>query len=152
MLFHTLLLLHVLAVILWVGGMLFTHFMLRPAMSMLEPEQRLCLWRQIFKRFFAWVWIAIIILLITGVWLIVLYGGMAKVHVSTHIMLSSGSLMILLFSYLFFMPYRHFRQAIDIQNFSAAGSQLNRIRVIVLINLILGLITTLIAILGKYLF
>ncbi|EFK95682.1 membrane protein [sediment metagenome] len=33
--------LHVLAVVLWVGGMAFAHFFLRPALATLEPPHRL---------------------------------------------------------------------------------------------------------------
>ncbi len=151
MLFSLLLTLHVLAVIVWIGGMFFTHNMLRPAAMLLEPPQRLLLWRQVFKRFFAWVWISIIALLVTGIALILLYGGMSNVHWSVHAMLMTGLIMIALFSYLFFVPYRHFRQAVDIQDFSVAAEQLIQIRFIVTINLVLGLITTAIASGGKYL-
>ncbi|WP_353572362.1 CopD family protein [Candidatus Albibeggiatoa sp. nov. BB20] len=142
--------LHVLAVVIWIGGMFFAHNMLRPAAMSLEPPQRLLLWRQVFKRFFAWVWIAIIVLLITGIGLIVLFGGMGHVRWPVHLMLTTGLLMIGLFSYLFFAPYRQFRQAINIQNYPAAAEQLARIRFIVTTNLALGLITTLIATAGKY--
>lgn len=151
MLIGLLLTLHVLAVVIWIGGMFFAHNMLRPAAMLLEPRQRLPLWRQVFKRFFAWVWISIIILLITGIILIVLYGGMGSVHWSVHAMLTVGLIMIGLFSYLFFVPYRQFRQAIDIQDFPVAGEQLVRIRFIVTVNLMLGLITTIIATGSKYL-
>lgn len=151
MLVGLLITLHVLAVVIWIGGMFFAHNMLRPAAMSLEPPQRLPLWRQVFKRFFAWVWVSIIVLLVTGVGLIVLYGGMGNVHWSVHVMLTIGLLMIGLFSYLFFVPYRQFRQAINIQDFPAAGEQLARIRLIVTINLVLGLVTTAIASGGKYL-
>ncbi|MCV6637284.1 CopD family protein [Candidatus Albibeggiatoa sp. nov. NOAA] len=151
MLVGLLLTLHVLAVVIWIGGMFFAHNMLRPAAMLLEPPQRLTLWRQVFKRFFAWVWISIIVLLASGVGLIVLYGGMGNVHWSVHAMLTVGIIMIALFSYLFFAPYRQFRQSINIQDFPAAGEQLAKIRFIVTINLVLGLITTVIAAIGKYL-
>ncbi|KAG1694742.1 Bifunctional purine biosynthesis protein PurH [Nymphon striatum] len=45
--------LHVLAVVIWVGGMFFAHQALRPAaVSTLEPPLRLQLWVATFKRFF----------------------------------------------------------------------------------------------------
>ncbi|MEK7989403.1 MAG: CopD family protein [Thiotrichaceae bacterium] len=142
--------LHVLAIVIWVGGMFFAHNMLRPAVMLLEPPQRLSLWRQVFKRFFAWVWVSIIVLLTTGIGLIVLYGGMGSVHWSVHVMLTMGLVMIGLFSYLFFVPYRQFRQAVNIQNFPLAGEQLARMRFIITTNLSLGLMTTIIATGGKY--
>ena len=61
------LLLHVLAAVVWVGGMFFAYAALRPvAVSQLEPPLRLALWAGVFSKFFPWVFVAIAILLITG--------------------------------------------------------------------------------------
>jgi len=50
-------LIHLLAVLIWVGGMFFTHLVLRPAaVETLEPPQRLKLLDAVFRRFFNWVW------------------------------------------------------------------------------------------------
>ena len=72
--------LHLLAAIIWVGGMFFAYMALRPvAGSLLEPPVRLKLWTQVFSRFFPWVWLTVLVLLITGLWMIFgVYGGMAK--------------------------------------------------------------------------
>ena len=40
MIFAALKLAHVLAVVVWIGGMVFAHFFLRPAALKLEPPQR----------------------------------------------------------------------------------------------------------------
>ena len=40
MLYATLKLLHVLSIVVWVGGMVFAHFFLRPAAMELPPPQR----------------------------------------------------------------------------------------------------------------
>ena len=62
--------LHVLAIVVWVGGMFFAHQALRPAaVSTLEPPLRLQLWVATFKRFFPWVWVCVIIVLATGLWM-----------------------------------------------------------------------------------
>ena len=46
-------LLHLLAVLLWVGGMFFAHFILRPAaVEALEAPQRLKLMDAVLRRFF----------------------------------------------------------------------------------------------------
>ena len=51
---------HILAVLVWVGGMFFAYVILRPsAVITLQPPERLCLWDAVFKRFFGWVWVAI---------------------------------------------------------------------------------------------
>ena len=60
------LVLHLLAAIGWVGGMLFAHVALRPSAMALEPPVRLALWQRVFSRFFPLVWLCVITLLVTG--------------------------------------------------------------------------------------
>ena len=55
--------LHVLAAVVWVGGMFFAYVVLRPAVGDIEPaSERLKLWARVFPRFFAWVWAVVIVL------------------------------------------------------------------------------------------
>ncbi|MEJ2181584.1 MAG: hypothetical protein P8Y28_14415, partial [Gammaproteobacteria bacterium] len=62
---------HMLASIIWVGGMFFAYMFLRPvAAEMLEPPVRLQLWSAVFARFFKWVWPIVILLPATGYWMI----------------------------------------------------------------------------------
>jgi len=52
-------LVHVLATVVWVGGMFFAHQCLRPVVrAQLEGPQRLRLWNGVFGRFFPWVWLS----------------------------------------------------------------------------------------------
>ena len=61
------LLLHVLSVVVWVGGMFVAYLAVRPAaVETLEAPQRLRLWAAIFARFFRWVWLAVVLILGTG--------------------------------------------------------------------------------------
>ena len=63
--------LHVLAAVIWVGGMFFAYMALRPvAAKLLEPAVRLSLWARSLSRFFFWVWLAVIIIPVTGYWMI----------------------------------------------------------------------------------
>ena len=74
-------LIHLLAALVWVGGMFFAYVVLRPvAVEVLEPPQRLRLWEGVFRRFFVWVWVAVAILLGSGSYLIVQLGGFAHVN------------------------------------------------------------------------
>lgn len=145
--------LHLLAAIIWVGGMFFAYMVLRPvAATLLAPPQRLPLWSQAFTRFFRWVWAAIIILPLTGLWMIFMeFGGMKNTGGHVHLMLTLGIVMILLFLHLFFAPYRKLNKALAAGNLPLAGEQLNRIRRLVGINLILGLITAITAGAGRFL-
>lgn len=145
--------LHVLAAVIWVGGMFFAHQVLRPvAATQLEPPARLTQWVGIFDRFFVWVWVAVILLLTTGFWMVFgLFGGMSHVGVHIHIMLALGLLMTGLYSYVYFIPYPALKHAVIEQRFSDGAKALATIRIIVGTNLSLGLITIAVAAGGRYL-
>jgi uncharacterized membrane protein len=144
--------LHVLASVIWVGGMFFAYMFLRPvAATLLEPPLRLPLWLQTFGRFFPWVWASIIVLLGTGYWMVfAFFGGMKGIGLHVHIMQGLGILMMLLFFHVFFAPYRRMRQALDANDLPEAGRRLNQIRFVVGTNLILGLIVMAVAASGRY--
>ncbi|PCH61200.1 MAG: hypothetical protein COC05_01945 [Gammaproteobacteria bacterium] len=145
--------LHLLAAVVWVGGMFFAYVVLRPvAANLLEPPLRLTLWTQVFKRFFPWVWMAIIILLGTGFWMaFAVFGGMAKIGLHVHLMIALGVVMILLFMHAYFGPFRRLQEALVINDMPAGATKLNQIRKLIAINLILGLLVTIIATGGRYL-
>ncbi len=144
-------LLHLLAALIWVGGMFFAFMVLRPvAGSMLEPPVRQTLWLHVFKRFFPWVWLSILILLGTGIGMIVLMGGMAEVGTYVHIMLTLGIIMMLIFLHIFFAPFRRMRLAVADNNWEEGGRRLNQIRLFIQINLIIGISMITATVLGKY--
>jgi len=145
--------LHILSAVLWVGGMFFAYQVLRPvAAQQFEPPQRLKLWTQVFRRFFPWVWVSVILLPISGYWLAFrLYGGMNAVGLHIHIMQGLGWLMILLFMHLYFSPFRRLKEAVITEQWPEAGKRLNQIRQIVGINLLLGILVITIAAGGRYL-
>lgn len=144
--------LHLLATIVWVGGMFFAYMALRPvAASLLEPPQRLPLWSLTFGRFFPWVWVTIFTLLATGLWMVYfMFGGFGHAGFHIQLMTGIGTLMIFLFMYVFFAPYRGIKQALAAKDFPEAGRRLAQIRIIIAINLILGLIVTVVASAGRY--
>lgn len=132
--------LHVLSTVVWVGGMFFAYLCLRPvAAAMLEPPRRLALWNGVFGRFFPWVWLSVVLLLVTGHGIILQMGGMAGLPVHIHVMLGIGYLMAVIFVYLYFVPYPRLRRAVAEQDWKAGGAALNRIRILVGTNLALGL-------------
>ncbi len=145
--------LHLLAAVVWVGGMFFAHLCLRPsALAALEPPQRLTLWNQVFRRFFLWVWIAILTLPVTGYWMVFAgFGGMEHVHWPIHLMQSTALIMIGIYLWIYFGPYQELRRAVGDQRWPDGGTALNRIRPLVLTNLTLGLITVAVAGVGRWL-
>ncbi|MCB1722618.1 MAG: CopD family protein [Chromatiaceae bacterium] len=146
-------LLHVLAVVIWVGGMFFAYMVLRPvAASQLEAPVRLTLWGGVFARFFPWVWAAIAVILLTGFWMIfAVFGGMGKVALYVHAMLGLGVVMMLIFFHVFFAPYGRLRRAVAANDWPAGGKALGQIRMLVGINTLIGLATIAIGAGGRYL-
>ena len=135
--------LHVLAAVIWVGGMFFAYVALRPAAAaMFELPQRAPLWSRVLVRFFPWVWAAVIVLPATGYWMILwVFEGFANVKLHVHIMQATGVAMILIFLYIYFSPYPRMKRALAADDFPAAGRELGRIRRLVGLNLVFGLIT-----------
>jgi uncharacterized membrane protein len=145
------LILHVISAVIWVGGMFFALLVLRPASGPLDPPVRLGLWLRVLDSFFAWVFAAIVMLLLSGFMMIVtVFGGFDGVRLYINLMMAIGIVMILLFLHLFFAPWRRFRAAMTAGDNPAAAVQLDHIRFIVIVNLILGLLTVAIGSSGRY--
>ncbi|MGN6572244.1 MAG: CopD family protein [Pseudolabrys sp.] len=143
--------LHLLSAVVWVGGMFAAYMCLRPAAGPLEPPQRLGLWRRFFAKFFPWVWVSVVLLLATGLWMMVtFFGGMSAAPVYIHVMMGLGILMMLIYAWLFHGPWLKFKRAVDAGDWPAAGAQLNRIRLAIAVNLPLGLIVVIIGGTGRY--
>lgn len=146
-----LLLLHLAGVVVWVGGMFFAYVCLRPvAAAQLEPPQRLALWAGVFKRFFPWVWLAVALILLSGLTML-LPVGMRSAPIHWHLMLMTGIVMMLIFAHVYFSPFSRLCAAVAASDWSSAGAALNQIRKLVGVNLAIGALTIVIAKLGPYL-
>jgi len=137
---------HVLAVVLWVGGMLFAHAFLRPALVVLEPPQRLKLMREVLRRFFAAVLGASLLVLVSGLWMIgrsahaaVQGGGAFAWPLDWLVMTVLGTLMVAIFGHIRFVLFKRFGSAVDAGDVPAAAAGLARIRAWVGTNLAIGL-------------
>ena len=143
------LLLHLLGVVVWVGGMFFAYMALRPvAAAMLEPPQRLSLWASVFGKFFPWVWLSIALILGSGLYMLMALSG-ASVPLYVLAMLVLGVVMMLIFAHVFFAAYKKLKRAVAEQAWPAGGAALGQIRMLIGINLSIGLITIVVAILGR---
>lgn len=137
--------LHVLCAVIWVGGMFFAYVVLRPSMSVLEPIQRIALHTQVFRRFFLVVWHVMPLILLTGFAVLFgFYGGMANVAWNVHLMMLLGLIMSAVFLLIVFGPYARFRRTTD-RNTAAAC--IDRIRMLIGINLVIGIVTVVVALL-----
>jgi uncharacterized membrane protein len=134
---------HVLCAVLWVGGMFFAYVVLRPSLSVLEPMQRIALHTQVFRRFFLIVWHAMPLILISGFTVLYgFYGGPANVPWNINVMMLLGLIMSAVFLVLFFGPYARFRRTTDR---AATTASIERIRKLIGVNLVLGIIVVVVA-------
>lgn len=145
--------LHLTAAVIWVGGMFLAWMILRPvAAGLLAPPERLALWSRVFRRFFPWAWAAVAVLFGTGLWMLfAVFGGMAGAGWHIHLMLGSGLAMTAIFAYIWFVPYPRLLATVQTEAWPEGGNHLSRIRRLIGINLILGLVTVVIASAGRYL-
>jgi uncharacterized membrane protein len=142
---------HILAAVFWVGGMAFAYTVLRPAAGGLEPAARLPLWRRVFAKFLPWVGVSIVALLVSGFGLIALiFGKPSAAPAYVNVMMALGVVMMLLFLHLTFAPWRRFRAAVDGGVLPEAAKRLNQIRIIVAVNLLLGIVTIVVGSTGRY--
>ena len=139
--------LHVLATVIWVGGMFFAWMILRPAaVSELQAPERLKLWADVFRRFFKWVWVTVLILPISGIGMWHMrFDGLAAAPRYVHIMAGVFLVMLALFLRIQLLQLPELKRAITAQNWPEGGAALGRIRRLVGINLLLGLLVILLA-------
>jgi len=143
--------LHLLAATIWVGGMFFAVYVLRLAAGPMEPPDRVALWGRAFARFFPWVWLSVIILPITGYYMVFAgFSGFVDLPLPYHMMHGLGWVMILIYLHLWFAPYARFRKALAEGDIPTAGKNLNSIRILVTTNLWLGLINVAFGVSGRY--
>ena len=131
-------LLHLIAAIVWMGGMTFMLFALRPAaMQLLQPPTRAPLMATAMGRFFLLVWLSIAVLLVTGTGMLMAV-GMKAAPLGWHLMLGIGVLMFAIFGHLYFGPFRRLKLAVTATDWPEAGRRLGQIQKMVQLNFALG--------------
>ncbi|HQS00922.1 MULTISPECIES: CopD family protein [unclassified Polaromonas] len=130
--------LHIAAAIVWLGGISFMLFALRPAAAaQLPPSQRLPLIALVLQKFFVLVWPAIALLLFTGLAML-LAVGMKNAPLGWHLMFGIGLLMFALFGHLYFGPYRRLKLAVAAADWPEGGRRVGQIATLAMSNLVLG--------------
>ncbi len=139
-------LLHLVAAIVWMGGMTFMLFALRPAaMSRMEAQPRAQLMVEVWRRFFALVAVSVVVLLTTGTSLYTaafraarLASGEGGVPLGWNIMLVLGLAMALVFGHIWFAGFRKFRRAVASGEWPQAARAASQIHALVIVNFTLG--------------
>lgn len=143
--------LHLLSAIVWVGGMFFAYVCLRPSLGqVLEPPQAAKLLCASLGRFFTWVWIAVVALLVSGFHMAITRYGFTAWPAWLVTMMAGGIVMMLLFAHVYFAPYGRLKRGLAAGDPAAVGPAVAQIRRIVGINLALGILVALAASAGRY--
>lgn len=139
--------LHLLAALIWVGGMFFAWMILRPAaMAALDGPARLKLWVEVFQRFFGWVWVAVVILPISGVGLLqIRFTGFETAPRYVQIMMGLYIVMVALFMRVQSLQLPELRRAVEAQQWTEGAAVMGRVRRLVGCNLLIGLAVVAIA-------
>lgn len=142
--------LHLLGIIVWVGGMFFAHMVLRVALNkVLEPHERLPLMLKVFDGFFPWVWLSVILILASGYWMLfVVYATETSFWLS--FMSVAGTLMAAIFVFIYAVPYHQLGSALKTHDTPKAVAAITLVRQLILTNLSLGLLITVVTVTGKY--
>jgi uncharacterized membrane protein len=132
------LLLHLAAAIIWMGGMSFMLLALRPAAhAHLQPPARLPFMAAVLQRFLALVGASIAVLLATGVWLLK-QAPAGATPPGWHAMAVLGVLMVAIFGYLYWVPYRRLQIAVAAGDWPEGGKRVGQIATLAKINSALG--------------
>lgn len=147
MLYNALQLAHVLSIIVWIGGMVFAHYFLRPATLSLEPPVRVRLMHDVLQRFFAAVSVAVVVVLGSGLWMIgrvakqaVQSGGSFAMPLDWTIMATLGLVMMAIFGHIRFALFKRLQRAVAASDWAAGGQALASIRTLVAVNLAIGVV------------
>lgn len=134
----TLKFLHLVAAIVWLGGMAFMLLALRPSLGTLPtPALRLPLLAAVLRRFFTLVWAAIAVLLLSGGYMLGHTGAQAA-PLGWHLMTGIGTLMFLVFGHIYFALYRPIQRAVAAADWPTAGRRATLLSKLVMVNFVLG--------------
>ncbi len=129
--YKSMLFLHIFFAMVWIGGMTFNLLFLHPVLKSFSPkETKEALAVSVLRRFFLGVWLSVVVLFITGMWMWHSVRTDFTANPLFHLKLFLFAIMVVNFSYIYFWLFRK-KLLSHIPNF-------------VWINLFLGIIVTLI--------
>ncbi len=145
MVYNLVKLLHLLAIIFWLGGMAYTLFFVRPALAALSPPERLRTLRGLLARFLGATLAAILIALASGAWMLAAVvsqvrstGGSLRIPAGWHLMAGLGGVMAVIYFYVRYALFTRLNDAVERADWPAGALAAGRVRAWVAVNLALG--------------
>ena len=156
MLYASLKAIHLLGVIVWVGGMFFMLACLRPAAAeVLEPPARVRLMHAAMRRFFAAATIAALLVLLSGATMIAQAHreagrtGLAfNMPLDWYVMVVLFFVMLAVFAHILLVLFRRLGRAVAAEAWPTAATAIATIRWEVMLNLVIGVFIVVIVRLG----
>ena len=143
---------HLIAINIWVGGMFFIIMVLGKVVSTLEMHEQQVLWKNILKRFFFWVWLAVIGLLGSGIGMLIYrFGELTSTPLYVLVMASFGISMVIIFFVIYFVFYKKFLRDLNAGNVEGSRHQIQIIRRLGIVNTVLGFCVVIVIGGGPYL-
>jgi uncharacterized membrane protein len=127
---------HLFSIVVWIGGMAFVHFFLRPAVAQLEAPVRLRLMHDVLGRFFQAVLVAS---------LLTLASGSFEMPLAWTIMAILGVVMVAIFMHIRLVLFKRLGQAVAASEWTEGGVAMAQIRRWVSINLGTGVLVLLVS-------
>ena len=146
---------HLLSIIVWIGGMTFAHFFLRPAVATLEAPERVRLMHAVLGRFFNAVLVAGGLAVGSGLWMMgriarqtVQAGVKLNLPLEWMVMTVLGVVMLAIFGYTRFALYPRLTRAVTAAAWPAGDAALASIRTWLMVNLAIGVVVVAVTLLG----
>jgi uncharacterized membrane protein len=144
--------LHVIAVVVWIGGMFLGVVAIRPALAELDMPMRGRIFAGIVGRFLPWAWGAVVTLLLSGFYMVFTSfdGGLSGTPWFVRLMMGVGIFMMMLLGHVSFAPYKRLKRALAAKDDALATKAMRQMTTVLAVNLGLGLIVILAAMMGAY--
>jgi uncharacterized membrane protein len=143
--------LHIVATIVWLGGLFLLCVVLQSTTRNMELKAALLLWHKVLSRFFVWAWISMALIVGSGIALVSLkFGGFAGAPALHRGNMLIGIPAIILYGYVYFVPWQRCRRAMARSDWGVAEKALAQARKIMTVVLALGLAASAVSAFGRY--
>jgi uncharacterized membrane protein len=129
--------LHVVGVVLWVGGMGFSQMVLRPATASMEAPARVRFMMDVLGRFFRLVTVSLVLIWVSGLAMLAPV-GMKNAPLSWHIMYGLATITTVIFIVIYGLYLGKAKPALANNDIAGAGAVLMKLRVLISINFVLA--------------